>query len=78
MRTVLQKHTVDISSLLSSNSLKPARKHSEYNGKICYESGSLLPYGEFLLMAFGKLDKNGRAVMSRDEYLSCLNTFGKK
>ncbi len=74
----LQKHTVDISSLLSNNSLKPARKYSEYNGKICYESGSLLPYGEFLLMAFGKLDKNGRAVMSRDEYLSCLNTFWKE
>ena len=41
----LQKHTVDISSLLSNNCLKPARKRSEYNGKMCYESGTLLPYG---------------------------------
>ena len=50
----------------------------EYNGKMCYESGTLLPYGKFLLMAFGKLDKNGRAVMSREDYLSCLNTFWKE
>lgn len=64
--------------MLSNNCLKPARKRSEYNGKMCYESGTLLPYGKFLLMAFGKLDKNGRAVMSREDYLSCLNTFGKK
>lgn len=74
----IQKHTINISSLLSNSSLKPARKHSEYDGKKCYESGTLLPYGEFLLMAFGKLDKNGRAVMSREEYLFCLNTFWKE
>lgn len=74
----LQKHTIDIPSLLSNSNLKPARKHSEYNGKRCYESGTLLPYGEFLLMAFGKLDINGRAVMSREEYLSCLSTFWKE
>lgn len=73
----LQNHRVNIFSLLSNNNLKPERRRSEYNGQICYEAGTLLPYDEFLLMAFGKLDKNGRAVMSREEYLSCLSNFWK-
>ena len=74
----LQKHPVDILALLTKYSLTPARKHSQYDKKTCYTSGSLLPYGEFLLMAFGKLDTNGRSAMSREDYLSCLNTLWKE
>ena len=75
----LERHNVNISSLLSNNGIKPAKRHSKYNGKLCYEPGTLLPYNdEFLLMAFAKLNKDGRAVMSREEYLSCLNKLWKE
>lgn len=75
----IQKNiNLDIPLLISNNQLKSERKLSEYNNKKCYKLGTLLPYNNFLLMAFTKLDKNGLAVMSREEYLSCLSTLWKE
>lgn len=74
----LQKYPLDIEALISSSKLMPLRKHSEHDNRICYESGTILPYGQFWLMAFGKLNKDGRAEMTRDDYLSCLNKLWKE
>lgn len=74
----LQKYTVGVTGLLSNSNLKPIRRRSDYNGNACYEPGTILPYNDFLLMAFSKLDRNGRAAMTREEYLSCLSTLWKE
>lgn len=75
----LQKHPdINIPSLISEEKIKPTRKHSEYNNTLCYEPGSTLRYNDYLLMAFSKLDSNGRASMSREDYLTCLNTLWKE
>ena len=75
----LQKNSnIDVPILLSNSGLKPQRKLSDYGSKKCYESGSLIPYGEYLLMAFGKLNKDGRAVMTRKEYIDSLNTLWRE
>lgn len=64
---------INIPSLINSIGLKPSKKHSEYAGKECYTSGVLLPFDEYLLMAFGKLNSDGRANMTRKEYTDSLS-----
>lgn len=70
----LSKHTnLNLPSIIDSIGLKPSKKHSEYAGKVCYPSGSLLPHNEYLLMAFGKLNSDGRVNMTRKEYTDSLS-----
>lgn len=70
----LCKHpNINMEQLLSAHKVKPLKKHSAFNGKDCYELGTLLPLNDYLLMAFGKLNSYGRASMSRDEYLHALS-----
>lgn len=60
--------------LLEKAQLKSAKGKSRYQSKERYESGRLVPNGDDLLMAFAKLDKDGRGwFFSRDEYLDCLS-----
>lgn len=44
----------------------------------CYESGSLLPNGEYILMVFGKLNEDGRTEMTRDEFLEALQRLWRE
>lgn len=75
----LQKFpNTNIPVLLSNHGLKPQRKLSEFDNKKCYESGTLMSDREYLLMAFGKLNKDGRAVMTREEYIESLNTLWRE
>ncbi len=70
----LAKYPIDnIQTLINAAHLKPERSRSKYNGQIRYESGTLIPNGDYLLMAFTKLDAAGLGRMSRDEYLACLS-----
>lgn len=75
----LEKYpNIDINSLIAHSGKTPKRKHSKFNNKECYESGSIIPNGNFLLMAFGKLNTDGRAVMSREEFLESLSVLWKE
>lgn len=76
----LQKNPIqDMQSLIDSAQLKPARGKSEYQNRLKYESGKLVPNGDYLLMAFAKLDKDGLGrFFSRDEFLDCLSTLWKE
>lgn len=70
---------LDIQKLLSSRGIKPMKNNSKYSNKKCYESGTILPYkNEYLLLAFAKLDEEGLAKMSRDDYLLCLFKLWKE
>jgi hypothetical protein len=48
---------------------------SAHQNRKCYESGRIVRYNDFLLLAFAKLDKNGNGHMSREQYLQCLNVL---
>lgn len=76
----LQKNPIqDMQSLIDSVQLKPVRSKSEYQNKLRYESGKLVPNGDYLLMAFAKLDNDGLGrFFSRDEFLDCLSTLWKE
>lgn len=63
----------DIHALIDKAQLKPYKGKSKYNNQERYEPGRLVPNGNYLLMAFTKLDKDGLGRMTRDEYLECLS-----
>ena len=69
---------LDMASLIDNTGIPSKQEVSCYNGKACYEPGTLIPYGDYLLMAFAKLEADGRGRLSRDEYLSCLNMLWKE
>ena len=68
----------DIGSVIQDYGLKRQRKHSEYQNQESYESGSIIPYNDFLLLAFAKLDRDGLGRMTREEFTSCLNLMWKE
>ncbi len=60
-------------SLIEKAQLQPAKCKSKFQGKEKFESGRLVQNGDDLLMAFAKLDKDGRGrFFSREEFLDCL------
>lgn len=71
---LLKNPDLDIQSLIANAKLN-RRGKSQYNGNDRYESGRLLINGDYLLMAFAKLDKNGLGKMTRKEYLESLEVL---
>ena len=70
---------LNIQSLLTKHNIIPAKRKSEYNKQICYEPGTLVPNGDFLLMAFARLNKDGLAFFdSHEDYLDCLSHLWKE
>ena len=76
----LKKHSdLDVQQLIKVAQIKPARSKSKYQHKIRYDSGTIVPNGDDLLMAFAKLDERGKGrFFSRDEYLQCLDLLWKE
>lgn len=60
---------------LSRSVGKQPRSKSLFQERDSYQPGSILPNGDYLLMAFAKLSKNGRAEITRKEYIDCLNNL---
>lgn len=76
---LVQHPEIDLHKLIDDAKLKPQKKKSEYENRPRYQSGTIVPNGDDLLMAFAPLDENGRGVfLSRDDYLACLNTLWKE
>lgn len=73
----LTRHSItDMQQLITNAGLSPEGDRSEYNNQIRYKSGLLIPHGDCLLMAFARLDREGRGYFaSRDEYLQVLSVF---
>ena len=70
---------LDIQQLVEAAQIKPARSKSKYLHKTRYDSGTIVPNGDDLLMAFAKLDEKGKGrFFSRDEYLMCLDLLWKE
>ena len=64
---------LDIQRIIAEAGLEPEDGRSEFNNQTRYASGSIAPNGDDLLMAFAKLDENGRGYFpTRDDYLSAL------
>ena len=67
---------LDIKNLIKKAGLKPEIEKSKYNNQVRYKSGSIVPNGDDLLMAFAKLDENGRGYFpTREDYLTSLTVM---
>lgn len=71
-------HDTDFNAIVKESGLTPKRKHSAFQSKECYESGSLVLFNDYLLLAFAKLNEKGEGQLSREEYLGCLDLMWKK
>ena len=70
---------LDVQQLIETAQITPARSKSKYQHKTRYDSGTIVPNGDDLLMAFAKLDERGKGrFFSRDEYLKCLDLLWKE
>ena len=70
----LQKYgPIDIKKLIENAGVKPAKGYSRFNKQIRYEPGTIVPNGEFLLLAFARLDQEGRGCLTYEEYIKCLD-----
>lgn len=70
---------LDVQQLIEAAQIAPTRSKSKYQHKTRYDSGTIVPNGDDLLMAFTKLDEKGKGrFFSRDEYLMCLDLLWKE
>ena len=70
---------LDIQKLIDETNIMPARGKSKYQQRTRYASGTIVPNGDDLLMAFVKLDEKGKGrFFSRDEYIQCLELLWKE
>lgn len=65
----------NMQELIDNSGIKPAKGKSEYNNQKRYTPGTIIPREQFFIMAFAKLDNNGRGYLSYEDYLRCLNTL---
>lgn len=67
---------LDIQRIIDETGLRPDEEKSRFNNQNKYTSGLVVPAGDDLLMAFAKLDTNGRAFFpTRDDYLEALTVM---
>lgn len=71
---LIQNPDLDVHALIVASGVKPCRRQSKYNNSTCYEPGTIVPNGNDLLMAFTRLETNGKSKkFTVDEYLKCLS-----
>lgn len=71
--------SLNVEDLLRTSQISPAQTKSKYKNQTRYESGTIVPNGDELLMAFAKLDEVGKGCFfSRDEYIKCLDLLWKE
>ena len=67
---------LDIKELIADVNFKPDEEKSQFNSQHKYTSGSIVPNGDNLLLAFAKLDENGRGYFpTREAYLDSLTVM---
>ena len=65
------QHLIATSGIRSSGS-------SKFRSKASYTPGTIILHGNFMLMAFAKLDKNGLGRLTYVEYVECLRNLWKQ
>ena len=64
----------DMQGLIKQSGVLPIGV-SKFNRLPRYKLGAIVPNGDFLLMAFSELDKEGLSRMTYEHYLECLSTL---
>lgn len=69
---LIANSSLNIQQLLDASALK-AKGKSKFDNRDRYESGRIILQDKFLLLAFAKLDKVGKGVLTREEYIDSLS-----
>jgi len=65
---------LDINRLIKKYKINKSDSNSMFKNKTRYDSGTIVPNGDYLLVAFAKLDENGLGkFFSNQEYLDSLS-----
>lgn len=76
---LIQNPNLNVQALIATSGVKPCRRKSKYNNSTCYEPGTIVANGDDLLMAFTRLESNGRSMkFTVEEYLKCLSLLWKE
>ncbi len=76
---LIMNPNLNMQGLIESAQISPAQSKSKYQHKVRYDSGTVIPNGNDLLMAFAKLDEKGKGrFFSHDEYLKCLDLLWRE
>lgn len=71
---LIQNPNLNVQALIATSGVKACRRKSKYNNSICYEPGTIVANGDDLLMAFTRLESNGKSMkFTVEEYLKCLS-----
>lgn len=71
---LIQNPDLNIQELISVSGVQPCSRKSKYKNSICYEPGTIVVNGNDLLMAFTRLESNGKSLkFTVEEYLKCLS-----
>ena len=71
---LIQNPNLNVQALIATSGVKPCRRKSKYNNLTCYEPGTIVANGDDLLMAFTRLESNGKSMkFTVEEYLKCLS-----
>lgn len=64
---------LNVRKLIDNSGIKPEKGKSKYKQQTRYTPGTVIQNGNYLLVAFAKLDKDGRGHLTYDEYLDFLD-----
>jgi len=70
--------STDFKTIVAHSIANTYRKHSEYNNQDYYPSGTIVPFEDYILLSFARLDKDGLGKMTREEFLTCLDLLWKE
>lgn len=70
---------LDVAALVERSGIQPEPTPSRFGGRKRFAPGTIVADGDNLLVAFAKLNEDGRAEFtSREEYLACLSKLWKE
>lgn len=73
---LMKNPNLNVMKIIEEAGLVPDQQKSKYNYQTKYKSGSIVPNGDYLLMAFAELDENGRGYFpTREAYLNSLSVM---
>lgn len=73
---LIQNPNLNMQSLINKSEVKPSGRRSKYKNSICYEPGTIVANGNDLLMAFTRLESNGKSMkFTVEEYSKCLEAL---
>lgn len=64
----------DLNRIIAAAENTPGMKYKKKSGRTCYQLGQIIPYQDYMLLAFSHFENN-QAKLSQNDYEACLRTM---